>query len=139
MAKGLYILGPVDIGPQVAMVNESFDLLLQREETLYVIPVLFVEMVVLHHVHLGPLSYLPELVENVLVHSLHQNLPQQSELIIIVMMRAFGTAVGFDFVTLLLGLRRRKWMALLKELALSFPLPLLYHAFFNVDIFLGMR
>lgn len=55
--------------------DERVNLLLQGEGALYVMPVLLVEIAVLHRVLLGPLTYLFKLVDNVLVLNFQQDLP----------------------------------------------------------------
>lgn len=97
-------------------------------------------MVVFYYVLLEPLSHLLKLVDNILILDFHQELPmgsvQQSEPMVTIM-RTSRVAMRSDFIALLLGLRMKR-VALLRMFALP-SLPLLCHAFFSIDVFLGAR
>lgn len=99
------------------------------------------EVVIFCGILLGPLAHLPGLVDDVLILYFHKDLPPRSVWwceLIMVAARTSEVVIGSGFVALLLRLRRRKGAALLRVLAHPYVLHLLYYAFFDIDIFLGV-
>lgn len=117
--------------------DQSFDLLLQDEAVLNVMPVLLIKMVVLCEIFLGSLIYLPRPVNDILILYLHQDLPLGSihwYKIFMMIAWAPGTAMGPSLIATPLRLRKRERATLLRVLVLSLLLSLCNHTFLSIDV-----